>query len=299
MSTADVVEPKTASRGGRVLHGAAEFARAYPGGAVGGVLLLVFVALALASGLVEGAAYDNELTHRLQPPAWEDGGSADHLVGTDSLGRDVAARILVAIRISLLVAAASVLIAGVIGVALGLVAGYAGRWVDDVLMRATDTMLAIPIVLLAITVMTVLEPGIRSLILVIVLTQWMTYARVVRGEALSLKHQLFVTAARAVGARDLRILRRHILPQVLPSAIALATLNISIVVLLEAGLSYLGLGVQLPDPSLGSLLNEGRQYVHRAPWLAIYPGLALLLLVLAVNLFGDGLRAHLDPHSRR
>ena len=299
MSTADVVEPKAASRGGRVLHGAAEFARAYPGGAVGGVLLLVFVALALASGLVEGAAYDNELTHRLQPPAWEGGGSADHLLGTDSLGRDVAARILVAIRISLLVAAASVLIAGVIGVALGLVAGYAGRWVDDVLMRATDTMLAIPIVLLAITVMTVLEPGIRSLILVIVLTQWMTYARVVRGEALSLKHQLFVTAARAVGARDLRILRRHILPQVLPSAIALATLNISIVVLLEAGLSYLGLGVQLPDPSLGSLLNEGRQYVHRAPWLAIYPGLALLLLVLAVNLFGDGLRAHLDPHARR
>jgi peptide/nickel transport system permease protein len=274
------------------------FARTYPGGAVGAVLLALFVALAIGGFALHDHAYDNDPVNRLQPPLWG-GGSLEHPLGTDSLGRDVAARIVVAIRISLLVAAASVFVAGVVGVMLGVLAGYSGRWIDDVVMRATDTMLAVPVVLLAITVMTVIEPGIRSLVFVIALAQWMTYARVVRGEALAVKQQLFVTAARAVGARDFRILLRHVMPQVLPSAIALATLNISVVVLLEAGLSYLGLGVQLPDPSLGSLLNEGRQYVNRASWLAIYPGLALLLLVLSINLFGDGLRAYLDPETRK
>jgi peptide/nickel transport system permease protein len=279
-------------------HHARAFARTYPAGAFGGVLLLLFIALAVAASLVHGPAYDNDLVNRLQPPLWS-GGSADHPLGTDSLGRDVAARIMVAIRISLLVAASSVLVAGIVGVVLGLLSGFAGRKVDSVIMRTTDTMLAVPIVLLAITVMTVLEPGIQSLVLVIALTQWMTYARVVRGETLALKQQLFVVAARAVGARETRTLRKHVLPQVLPSAIALATLNVSFVILLEAGLSFLGLGVQLPDPSLGSMLNEGRQYVSRASWLAIYPGLALLLLVLSINLVGDGLRAYLDPETRK
>jgi ABC-type dipeptide/oligopeptide/nickel transport system permease subunit len=261
-------------------------------------MLLAFIALAVGASFVHGPAYDTDLVNRLQPPFWS-GGSIDHPLGTDSLGRDVAARIVVAIRISLLVAAASVLVAGIFGVVLGLVSGFAGRAADSVIMRGTDTMLAVPIVLLAITVMTVLEPGIRSLVLVIAMTQWMTYARVVRGETLAIKQQLFVVAAKAVGARDLRTLRKHVLPQVLPSAIALATLNVSFVILLEAGLSFLGLGVQLPDPSLGSMLNEGRQYVSRASWLAIYPGLALLLLVLSINLLGDGLRAYLDPESRK
>lgn len=274
------------------------YVRTYPAGAVGAVLLLVFIAAACAAFFVQGPAYDNDLVNRLQPPAWS-GGSADHLLGTDSLGRDIAARILIAVRISLLVAAASVLVAGVVGVTLGLLAGFAGRRVDAVIMRATDTMLAVPIVLLAITVMTVLEPGISSLVFVIALTQWMTYARVIRAETMAVKQELYVTAARAVGARTPRTLVKHVLPQVLPSAIALATLNVSFVILLEAGLSFLGLGVQLPDPSLGSLLNEGRQYVNRASWLAIYPGIALLLLVLSINLFGDGLRAYLDPETRK
>jgi len=279
-------------------HHVRAFARTYPAGAVGGVLLLVFIAAAGAASFVQDPAYSNDLVNRLQPPAWS-GGGADHLLGTDSLGRDVAARILIAMRISLLVAAASVLVAGVVGVALGLLSGFAGRKVDAVIMRATDTMLAVPIVLLAITVMTVLEPGISSLVFVIALTQWMTYARVIRAETLAVKQELYVLAARAAGARTRRTLVRHVLPQVLPSAIALATLNVSFVILLEAGLSFLGLGSQLPDPSLGSLLNEGRQYVNRASWLAIYPGIALLLLVLSINLFGDGLRAYLDPETRK
>lgn len=282
----------------RGLHHVGAFFRAFPGGAVGAFLIVAFVGLAASSGAVHDLAYQNEPVERLQPPFWQEGGSADHLLGTDSLGRDVAARIMVAVRISLMVAAVSVLAAGAIGVVLGIVSGYAGRWVDDVLMRATDTMLAIPLVLLAITVMAVLEPGIKSLIIVIAFTQWMTFARVARAEALSLKHLQFVLAAHSIGAKHLRILSRHILPQLLPSAIALATLNVSVIVLLEAGLSFLGLGVQLPDPSLGSLLSEGRQYIHRAPWLAIYPGLALLLLVFGINLLGDGLRAYMDPRSR-
>jgi peptide/nickel transport system permease protein len=190
-------------------------------------------------------------------------------------------------------------VAGTVGVALGLLSGFAGGRIDAIIMRATDTMFAVPIVLLAITVMTVLRPGIQSLVFVIALTQWPTYARVVRGETLAVKEELFVTAAHAIGVGQLRTLRKHILPQVLPSVIALATLNVSFIILLEAGLSFLGLGVQLPDPSLGSLLNEGRQYVSRATWLAIYPGLALLFLVLSINLLGDGLRAYLDPETRK
>jgi peptide/nickel transport system permease protein len=292
------VESQGPGRGSRADRITAFF-RIFPAGAVGAFLLIVFVGLALSSGAVHDLAYQNHPAERLQPPAWQEGGSSDHLLGTDALGRDVAARIMVAIRISMTVAAVAVLVAGAIGVVVGVLSGYAGRWVDDLLMRTTDTMLAVPLVLFAIMVMTVLEPGIRSLVLVIAVTQWMTYARVARAETLALKQQQFVTAARAIGANDLRILGRHILPQLLPSAIALLTLNVSVVILVEAGLSFLGLGVQLPDPSLGSLLSEGRQYISRASWLAIYPGVALLLLVLGINLLGDGLRAYLDPHSRR
>jgi peptide/nickel transport system permease protein len=297
VTTLEAGEP-LATRPSGVRHHIRAFRRTYPAGAFGAVLLLAFVALAAAGSFAHGAAYGTELVQRLQAPSWT-GGSTDHLLGTDSLGRDVAARILVAIRISLLVAAAAVAAAGTVGVTLGLVSGFAGGRVDAVVMRATDTMFAMPIVLLAITVMTVFRPGIRTLVFVIALTQWPTYARVVRGETLAVKEQLFVTAAHAVGAGRLRTLRTHILPQVLPSVIALATLNVSFIILLEAGLSFLGLGVQLPDPSLGSLLNEGRQYVSRATWLAIYPGLALLLLVLSINLLGDGLRAYLDPETRK
>ena len=298
-SAAAEVESRSPGRLARSVAHVAAFLRTFPGGGVGAFLLVVFVGLALSSGAVHELAYQNHPAERLQPPAWHEGGSSAHLLGTDALGRDVAARIMVAIRISMTVAAVAVLAAGAIGIVVGIVAGYVGRWIDDVLMRSTDAMLAVPLVLFAIMVMTVLEPGIRSLILVIAVTQWMTYARVARAETLALKQQQYVTAARAIGARDVRILGRHILPQLLPSAIALLTLNVSVVVLLEAGLSFLGLGVQPPDPSLGSLLSEGRQYIFRATWLAIYPGVALLLLVLGINLLGDGLRAYLDPHSRR
>lgn len=267
--------------------------------AVGGTLVVLFVALALASLARHDQTYAQELVARLQPPAWQDGGSSAHLLGTDPLGRDVLARIMTASRISLEIAVLAVAIGGVLGVALGMVAGYFGGWLDDVVMRITDAVLAIPIVLFALSVIAVIGGGIRNLVLVIAFTQWMTYARTARGETLVLRETPFVLAARSLGSGHAHILRRHVLPHLLPSAIVLATLNVSTAVLLEAGLSFLGLGVEPPDPSLGSMLTDGRQYITRATWLAIYPGLALLLLVLGINLLGDGLRARLDRHGDR
>jgi peptide/nickel transport system permease protein len=271
------------------------FATSSPAATVGLLLLLFFVGLALAGTFVyHDAAYDQSLIDRLDPP-----GTAGHVLGTDTLGRDVLARIMIAVRISLEIGAASVAIAGTFGVLIGMVAGYFGGWVDDVIMRISDSVLAIPIVLLALSVLAVVGGGIRNLIFVIAFTQWMTYARTARAETLALREQDYVRAARATGARSTRILRRHMLPHLLPSAIALATLNVSVAILLEAGLSYLGLGVQPPDPSLGSMLTDGRQYIYRASWLAIYPGLALLLLVLAINQLGDGVSSFLDPRAKR
>jgi len=276
----------------RLATGFWRFARSSPAATAGLVLVLFFAALAIAGVAEHSAAYNQNLMERLDPP-----GTAGHLLGTDTLGRDVLARIMNAVRISLEIGAAAVAIAGTVGVVLGMVAGFVGGWVDDLIMRISDSVLAIPIVLLALSVLVVIGGGIRNLIIVIAFTQWMTYARTARAETLALRQQDFVRAARALGASRTRILRRNILPHLLPSAIALATLNVSVAILLEAGLSYLGLGVQPPDPSLGSMLTEGRQYIFVASWLAIYPGLALLLLVLAINLLGDGLSTFLDPRA--
>ena len=271
--------------------------RTAPALALGAILVGFCIGLAVASFGVHDLAYQNNLVERLQPPAWFSGGGG-HILGTDSLGRDVLARIMTGIRISLMIGVSSVAIAGIVGVAVGMIAAYLGGWIDDIMMRITDAVLAIPLVLLAISVVAVLGPGITNLIGIIAFTQWMVYARTARAETLVLKEQAFVAAARSIGARDWWILVRHVLPHLIPSAIVLATLNISSVVLLEAGLSYLGLGVQLPNPSLGSMLTEGQQYIFRAPWLAIFPGLALVILVMGVNLLGEGIRARLDPYHR-
>lgn len=272
-----------------------DFFQTFPAAGVGAGIALVFIIIALVAPLMHQQAYELMPVDKLMPPQWFAG---PHFLGTDSLGRDLLARIFVAVRISLTVAAAAVVVAGAIGVTLGAISGYLGGWVDSVIMRATDTIMAIPLVLLAIAVMMVLESGVRTLVLVIAFTQWMTYARTSRAETLQIREHEHVIAASILGSGRWRIMGVHVLPNVLPSAIALATINVSMVVLLEAGLSYLGLGVPLPDPSLGSLLAEGRQFITRAPWLAIYPGVTLMLMVLGVNLLGDGLRSYLDPRSR-
>lgn len=258
------------------------------------MLVLLFLGVAVAGLFLHAEAYNQNLIDRLEPP-----GTPGHLLGTDTLGRDVFARIAVAVGISFAIGAVSVAIAGVFGVLVGMIAGHFGGWVDDVVMRCTDAVLAIPIVLLALSVLVVIGGGVRNLIIVIAFTQWMTYARTARAETLALREQDFVRAARAIGIRAPAMLRRHILPHLLPSATALATLNVSTAILLEAGLSYLGLGVQPPQPSLGSMLADGRAYIYDAPWLAIYPGVALLLVVLGINLLGDALSFFLDPRRRR
>jgi len=240
-----------------------------------------------------------ELADRLQPPFWLEGGSWEYPLGTDDLGRDILSRMIYGMRISLLVGGLALLLSGAIGVVLGLVSGYFGGWVDDLLMRVCDVQLSIPLTLLAIAVIAVVGSSLPTLIGVLGLTQWVMYARVVRGEALSIREKEFVEASRAIGATDLRIIRTCVLPNVLPTILVTATLRMATVIMIEAGLSYLGLGIQPPDPSLGSMLSDGRQYLATAWWLGTFPGLAIMLIVLGINLLGDGLRDLLDPRSRR
>ncbi|MEM3891279.1 MAG: ABC transporter permease [Nitrososphaerales archaeon] len=220
-------------------------------------------------------------------------------IGSDHLGRDVFSRILYGIRVSLILGVLAVFISGLIGVSLGLISGYYGGVLDHIIMRVTDIMLSIPVILLAIAVIAVLGVGFTNLVLVIGFTQWMVYARTVRGETLSLKEKEFVEAARALGVGDLGILFRCIFLNALPTIIVVATLNVATVIVLEAGLSFLGLGIQPPTPSLGYMLAEGRLYLEKAWWYATLPGLVLMLIVLAINMMGDGLRDILDPYRRQ
>lgn len=264
-----------------------------PSALLGAALVLCVVSAGLAAPLVSQPAYDQDLAMRLKPPG-ERG-----FLGTDFLGRDVFARILFGIRASLLVAVAAVLAAGGVGTLLGLLAGYFLGWWDDVIMRVADIFLSVPLVLLAIAIMAAVQDrGLGILIAVIAGTQWMGYARTVRAETLAVKEHEFVEAARAMGAGYPRIVFRHVLPGVLSTVVTLATLQVPVVIIIEAGLSYLGLGVQPPDPSLGYMLQESRIYFSRAPWLAIFPGAALAVLVLGINLLGDGLGALVNPRLR-
>jgi peptide/nickel transport system permease protein len=241
----------------------------------------------------------NHLLDRLTPPMWLPGGMASYPLGTDTLGRDVLSRLLYGARVSLLVGLSAVLIAGVLGVSLGLMAGYYRGRLDDVLMRLGDIQLAFPILVLALAVLAVLGASVGNVILVLGMTGWVTYARIVRGETLSLTAREFVEAARALGAPDRTILVRHILPNVLPPITVVATFSVARVIIAEASLSFLGLGIPPPTPSWGAMLDEGRNYLTTGWWLALFPGLAILLLVLGINLVGDWLRDVLDPRMER
>jgi peptide/nickel transport system permease protein len=218
-----------------------------------------------------------------------DGADHSFLLGTDQLGRDQLSRLIWGARTSLLVGVGSVLIAGAIGIPIGLVAGYAGRWVDDVLMRLMDIQLAFPAIFLTIAIMAVIGQGLFNVVVVLGLVNCVQYARIVRASTLSLKEQEFVLAARVTGATAARILRRHVLPNGLAPIVAIATVNVSAMILAEAGLSFLGLGVQPPTPAWGSMLAESRDYWTLAWWSAVYPGMAILLTVLGVNLLSDSL----------
>jgi len=260
---------------------------------VGSLIVGVALVASTVSLFFGDAARDQDLVNRLSPPSWA-GGAPGHLLGTDSLGRDVLARILEGTRTSLVISLAAVTLGMVAGVVIGLVAGYFRGWVDAAFMRLADAVLSIPNVLLALTVIAMIGGGVRNLVFVIAFSQWMAFARNTRAEALLHREMLYTAAARSIGARHGRIILRHVLPHTIPSTIVLATLSVSTAILVEAGLSFLGIGVQPPAAALGGMLSEGRQYITTASWLAVFPGLAIFLLVFGINALGDGLRTRLD-----
>lgn len=262
------------------------------------VLLLAVVIAALFSPLI--APHDPKkqvLEHRLRPPVFA-GGTSEHLLGTDQLGRDLLSRIIYGARVSLMVGLAAVMLAGITGIGMGIISGMFGGWVDRAVMRLADMQLAMPFILFALAVMAVLGPGLRNVILVLGVTGWVIYGRVVRSETLSLREKEFVEASRALGHGRLKIIRRHILPNILPTAIVLATLQIANMIIAEASLSFLGLGIEPDIPSWGGMLADGRGYISTAWWVATFPGVAIMLTVLSINLIGDWLRDSLDPRLK-
>ncbi|HLN13488.1 MAG TPA: ABC transporter permease [bacterium] len=271
-----------------------------PAACLGWAVLALFIVLGIAGPLVAPYSPDAQnLAGRLAPPTLGGAGTGVHLLGTDQLGRDILSRLVVGSRITLLVAVVTVATGGTLGCALGVVAGYYGGWTERVIMRVVDIQLAFPFILLALIIIAVLGPSLPNLILVLAITSWVDYARVVRAEVLTIREREFVEAARAIGVRDIRLLPYHILPNVYTAVIVIATLQIAKVVILEASLSFLGLGIQPPTPSWGRMLADGRDFVASAWWLAAFPGLAILFLVLSVNLVGDWLAVYFNPRLRR
>jgi peptide/nickel transport system permease protein len=259
------------------------------------VVAVVFGAAFGAPWLTAWDPTEQDITNRLKPPGSPDPSGRMHLLGTDHLGRDLLARVIFGARPALMVGFAAVAISGILGMVVGLLSGYFGGRTDDVFMRLADIQLAFPFILLAIAVIGVLGPSLPVIIVVIGVSSWVVYARVVRGSVLSLREREFVQAALALGSRDGRILLRHILPNALTPWLVVATLDMARVIVIESALSFLGLGVQPPTPTWGGMLADGRVYISTAWWLATFPGLAILVTVLGINLFGDGLRDTLDP----
>lgn len=239
-----------------------------------------------------------EFSKALLPPAWMDGGDWSYVLGTDSLGRDLFSRIIAGARVSLLVAVIGVVGAAIIGIPLGLLAGYAGGWVDNVIMRIADVKMSIPAVLLIILIGSALGGGLTTILVSIVIVFWANYARVIRGEALVLRNRPFVALARVANCSHGRILARHMLPNVAPTAIVLVTLQFGPAIMIEAGISFLGLGIQPPSSAWGLLINDGRAVLETAWWLALFPGLAVMITVLGANLLGDWIAQVLDPKRR-
>jgi peptide/nickel transport system permease protein len=240
------------------------------------------------------------LTARFHPPFWQHGGSTDHLLGTDQLGRDVLSRLIFGARVSMVVGFTAVIFAGVIGTVLGILAGYLGGWVDQVIMRITDAWLALPALTFAIFLAAIVGPSMWNIVIILGAVYWTRYARIVRGEVLSLKEREFVRLAVVAGCSKWSIMRRHILPNVVNSAIVLATLMLGVVIVTEASLSFLGVGVPPPEPAWGLMLSDGKQGLMVGYWwLTVFPGVCIMLMVLSANLIGDWLRVKLDPQLRQ
>ncbi|WPP40424.1 ABC transporter permease [Paenibacillus hunanensis] len=257
---------------------------------VGLIIVLLFIVLALIAPWITGYEYTAQvLADRLQPP------SAKHWFGTDDLGRDIFTRTIYGARISLWVGFLSVIGSIVIGTLLGIVAGFYGKWVDMIISRVFDILLAFPGILLAIAIVAILGPSLQNALYAIAIVNIPTYGRLVRARVLSLRQEEFITAARAIGVRDARLLFRHILPNSLTPLIVQGTLGVATAIIEAAGLGFLGLGAQPPEPEWGKMLSDSRQFIQTAPWTVIFPGVCILLTSLGFNLMGDGLRDTFDP----
>jgi peptide/nickel transport system permease protein len=262
------------------------------------LILLVLVAI-FAPFLAPHSPTKTSLPNRLLPPFFMEGGKATYLLGTDMVGRDILSRVIYGARISLSVSLLVILITAFVGTMLGIISGYLGGNVDTVLMRTTDTCLAIPPILIALLLAVVLGPSFKTVVIALSLLGWATYARLVRGEALRLREADFVQQARIIGASPLRIMIIHIFPNVVNSLIVISTMSIGLVILAEAALSYLGAGIPPTTPSWGSMVSDGRNLIDRAWWISFFPGLAIGLVVMSGNFLGDWMRDKFDPKLRR
>jgi peptide/nickel transport system permease protein len=258
------------------------------------VVFLVLVVLAAILAIFLGIASSGglDVPNRNQPPFSSAGGF--HILGTDSLGRDMLGQLMRGAQVSLIVCIASVAVSGTIGVALGLVSGYFGRWVDDLVMRLVDLQMSIPSLLVALLVLYILGPSLTNVVVVLSITRWMVYARVTRGQLLALKQVPFIESARALGAGHRRIMFRHMLPNVAGPIVVVGTIELALMLLTEASLDFLGLGIQPPETSWGLMLSDGQQYLTSAWWLVAFPGLAIMLTSLAINLVATAIRSHLN-----
>ena len=265
---------------------------------------LILVVIALVAIFADQLAPHNpeigSLTARFKTPFWQAGGTTTYLLGTDQLGRDVLSRLIFGARVSMVVGITAVLFAGAVGTLLGIVSGYLGGWVDQVIMRVTDTWLALPALTFAIFLAAIVGPSMWNIVFILGLTYWTRYARVVRGEVLSLREREFVRLAIVAGCSKWTIMLRHILPNVVNSAVVLASLMLGVVIITEATLSFLGVGVPPPQPAWGLMLSDGKQGLMVGYWwLTVFPGCCIMLMVLSANLLGDWLRVKFDPQLRQ
>ena len=266
--------------------------------AAAAVMLVIVITAVAAPWLAPYSPIEVDITHRLGPPAWMEGGKIQHLLGTDQIGRDLLSRMIYGGRVSLLIGVFAVLVSSTIGVLLGLAAGYFGPRVDWTIMTVVNVMLTFPFVLLALAVIAVLGPSLVNMVIVLGVADWPLYARVIRAETLAIRERDFITAGRALGMSHLRIIFRQILPNLVSVIVVIATLQVARVIILESFLSFLGLGVQPPTPAWGNMLGEGRVYMLNSWWIAAFPGAAIFVTTLAINLMGNALRDWLDPHMK-
>ncbi len=264
------------------------------------ILLVIALVALFANQLAPHNPEVGNLAVRFRPPFWQNGGSVKYLLGTDQLGRDVLSRLIFGARVSMVVGIMAVVVAGVLGTALGILSGYLRGWVDQLIMRITDTWLALPALTFAIFLAAIVGPSMWNIVIILGVTYWTRYARVVRGEVLSLREREFVHLAIVAGCSKWTIMIRHILPNVLNSAIVLGSLMLGVVIITEATLSFLGVGVPPPQPAWGLMLSDGKQGLMVGYWwLTVFPGCCIMLMVLSANLLGDWLRVKLDPQLRQ